>query len=61
MNIALNFEWDEIRFVTIGLLNGFEIAVVYTPRNNKKRIISVRRARTEERTKYYEEVLKNGD
>ena len=54
-------DWGEIRFVTIGLLNGIEIAVVHTPRNNRRRIISVRRARTEERAKYYEEVLKHGD
>ena len=54
-------DWGENRFVTIGLLNGIEIAVVHTPRKDKRRIISVRRARTEERAKYYEEVLQNGD
>lgn len=50
-------DWGEDRFVTIGLLHGIEIAVVHTPRGHKRRIISVRRARKEEREKYYREVL----
>ena len=51
--------YGEDRYVSIGLLKGFEIAVVHTPRGNGQRIISVRRARIEERKKYYEEVSKN--
>ena len=54
-------DYGEERFVTIGLLNGIEIAVVNTPRGDNIRIISVRRARVSERKAYYEEVKKNGD
>ena len=55
-------DWGEERFVAVGLLNGLEIAVIYTPRNGKRRIISVRRARVKEREIYYEEAKKqNGN
>ena len=39
----------------------FEISVVNTPRNGRLRIISARRARKEERKRYYEEVEKIGN
>ena len=55
-------DWGEERFVAVGILNGLEIAVIYTPRNGKRRIISVRRARVMERKIYYEEARKrNGN
>ncbi|MBQ6738181.1 MAG: BrnT family toxin [Synergistaceae bacterium] len=53
-------DYGEERYVTIGLLSGIEIAVINTPRGNKVRIISVRRARDSERKKYYEEAKKHG-
>lgn len=43
----------EIRFVAIGCLDDVEIAVVYTIRNGACRIISARRARTNEREEYH--------
>lgn len=45
---------DETRFLAIGLLDGIEIAVVYTIRKEACRIISARRARQNERTAYHE-------
>jgi len=45
----------EIRMIAIGLLNGREIAVIYTIRGNRKRIISARRARTHERKRFWQE------
>ena len=54
-------DWGEERFVTVGLLDGVEIAVINTPRDKRIRIISARRARKTERERYYEEVEKNGN
>ena len=54
-------DWGEERFVSVGLLAGVEISVVNTPRNGRLRIISARRARKEERKRYYEEVEKIGN
>ena len=51
----LRADYGEDRYVCTGLLNGIEITVIYTPRNEKKRIISVRRARKKEREDYYAE------
>ena len=44
--------YGENRFSGIGILKDIEIAVVYTRRQNKIRIISARRARKDERQKY---------
>ena len=54
-------DYGEERFVSIGLLEGREIAIVHTPRGENTRIISMRRARLEERELYYEEAKKNGN
>jgi uncharacterized DUF497 family protein len=44
----------EERYKAIGLLEGFEIAVIYTPRGSSRRIISARRAQKNERDAYYQ-------
>jgi uncharacterized DUF497 family protein len=51
----------EERFLSIGLLRGLEIVVVFTTRGEKRRIISARRAREAERTKYHEELKRDQD
>ena len=51
----------EERFLSIGLLHGLEIVIIFTIRGEKRRIISARRARKAERTKYHEEFEKNQD
>ena len=51
----------EERFLSIGLLWGLEIAVIFTPRGDKRRIISARRARKAERTRYHEELKRYQD
>ncbi len=43
---------EETRWVTIGMLDGALIAVVWTPRGEAKRIISARPARRHEREDY---------
>jgi uncharacterized DUF497 family protein len=44
---------DEVRFVAIGCIEDVEIAVVYPVRAGACRIISARRARTNEREEYH--------
>jgi len=46
-----SFEGEE-RWIAIGLLNGIEIAVIYTIRGDIYRIITARRARQKERDLY---------
>ena len=42
----------EVRVLAIGILNGREIAVIYTERATRRRMISARRTRTHEREEY---------
>ena len=44
----------ETRHLAVGLLEGIEIAVIYTERNGVCRVISARRARKNEREAYHE-------
>lgn len=45
-------DYGEERIVAIGLLAGKEVVVVYTVREEKRRIISARRANRDERAAY---------
>jgi uncharacterized DUF497 family protein len=45
--------YGEARFVTIGLVEGREIVVVYTMRGENRRLIMARRATRVEREEYY--------
>ena len=45
-------DFGELRVIAVGELNGKEIAVIYTPRAEKRRIISARRARDYERAAF---------
>lgn len=45
---------DEERFLAIGTIQGRFVTVVYTIRNEAIRIISLRRARHEEKQKYHQ-------
>lgn len=47
--------YREERFVTIGLVNGREISVVYTLRNEKIRVISARKADQDEIEEYWKD------
>ncbi len=44
----------EVRVRAIGTVEGLEITVVYTWRGNRRRIISARRARVNEREAYHQ-------
>ena len=45
-------DYGEHRFITIGLLNGTMVVLVWTPRNGAYRIISMRKANERERRIY---------
>lgn len=50
------FDYGEKRFVTIGILKGRVVAVVYTDIDEIIRIISVRKATKNEQQKFYKEI-----
>lgn len=49
------FDYGEIRFFTLGLLNGRVVAVSHTETDEIIRIISARKANKNEQAKYYNE------
>ena len=51
------FNYSEPRFITFGLLAGRMVVIAHTPRNEKTRIISMRKANKREQ-KIYQERLK---
>ena len=51
------FEYEEIRVYAIGVVNGFEITVIYTEvTETERRIISAWRAERHERTAYWQSI-----
>ncbi len=48
-------DYSEPRYISYGLIDGRLHVLVWTPRGNKKRIISLRKANKKERGLYYEE------
>ena len=46
------FDYGEARFVTFGFLTGRICAVVWTPRENARHLISLRKANDREQKKY---------
>ncbi len=44
--------YGEIRFITIGFLDGRMVVLVWTPRDEARRIISMRKANDRERKLY---------
>lgn len=51
------FDYGEMRLVTLGVLEKREVVIVHTPRENKIRIISMRKANEKEK-KIYKKRLK---
>ena len=45
-------QYDEIRWITFGTLRGRLVVVVWTERNGKRRIISMRKANDREQARY---------
>lgn len=46
------FDYGELRFVTIGYLDGRMVVMAWTPRDGAPRIISLRKANEREQAKY---------
>jgi len=49
----IRFNYNESRFITFGFLKQREIVIVWTPRKNKRRIISMRKANEREQKYFY--------
>ncbi|WP_319801756.1 BrnT family toxin [Rhodobium gokarnense] len=47
---------DETRFIAVGTVGTIDIAVVYTIRTDRCRVISARKARTNERNAYHQAI-----
>ena len=58
---TLSPRMNEERWLAIGVVDGIEVAVVYTIRNGRRRIITARRARTNERRDYHTHVIGGGN
>jgi uncharacterized DUF497 family protein len=50
------FDYGEIRFLTLGVLNGTVVAIAHTETDEVTRIISIRRASKNEEEIYYKEI-----
>ena len=48
------YDYGEVRYITLGLLNGDVVMLVTTETNTTVRIISMRKAEKHEQTIYYE-------
>jgi len=47
-------DYSEPRFISFGFLKGREVVVVWTPRGDSRRIISMRKANEREQKKFYQ-------
>ena len=50
------FEYEEQRFVTLGLLDGRVVVIIHTEQEDVTRIISVRKATKNEERSYFEQI-----
>ena len=53
------FDYSEIRYITLGQLKGRVVLIVHTPRSNKIRIISIRKANNREQKIYQTRLEEN--
>jgi uncharacterized protein len=51
--------YNELRLITLGVVDGRMLFVVHTPRNDRTHIISAREARPHEKRRYHEEDSKD--
>lgn len=50
------FDYGEVREISIGLMNGNVVIVVWTERDEGRRIISMRKADKDERGEYFQQL-----
>jgi uncharacterized DUF497 family protein len=48
------FEYGEDRYITLGLLRGLVVVIAHTERDNKIRVISIRKATRNEQRLYFQ-------
>ena len=53
------YDYDEERFITLGLLAGRVVVIAHTPRGKRTRIISMRKANSREQKAYQERLETN--
>ena len=53
------FDYEEVRYITFGLLSGRVVAVAHTEEDEVIRIISVRKAEKDEEIEYYKQKIRN--
>jgi uncharacterized DUF497 family protein len=53
LEVAEDGEYDEDRWITVGLVDSQELVVCYTMRGERIRLISARRAEEHERERYW--------
>ena len=53
IELDVSEDYGEERFLAKGVIAGRIVTVVFTPRGERTRIISARKANTDERAKYY--------
>lgn len=53
------FDYEERRFVTLGLLHGRMVVIAHTPRGGNIRIISMRKGNKREQQEYTQRLGKN--
>jgi uncharacterized protein len=53
------YDYDEERFITLGVLEGRVVVIAHTPRGERTRIISMRKANTREQKTYQERLETN--
>ncbi len=51
-NVDDRFDYGEERFITVGLLHGRMMVIVWTPRGDGRHIISMRKANDREQRRY---------
>jgi uncharacterized protein len=49
-------DYDEVRYISLGLLHDMVVVIVHTPRESAERIISMRKADKDETNSFYQEI-----
>ncbi len=55
--VDIRQEYGEDRYISLGMLEDLVVVVVHTPRSDRTRIISMRKAKLKEKQAYEEKIL----
>lgn len=59
-HVDIRKDYGEVRYQTIGVLEGALVMVIWTPRDGGRRVISMRKCNDEEKKNYYGELDRSG-